>query len=132
MSFLADGAYALCADLVRRILFRWSMISVGDLHAVDGGQIWKVVPGAAKVLRAYSMEVGVCTRFARHEDASRNMLNDLSEEGVPLVQENRTIGPRLCQGGSSLQLRKPPGWEWLLWAVALAPGLALSTPWWSE
>jgi len=111
-----------------RILFRWSKISVGELRAVDGGQIWRVVSGAANVLRAYSMEVGVRTRLLVKETRPGICSANLSEEGVPLVQEDRTIGPRLCQGGSSLQLRKPPGQGWLLWAVAFAPGLALSTP----
>ena len=32
------------------------------LRAVDVGQFLRVVPGAAKVPRAYSVEVGVCTR----------------------------------------------------------------------
>ena len=111
-----------------RILFRWSKISVGELRAVDGGQIWRVVSGAANVLRAYSMEVGVRTRLLVKETRPGICSANLSEEGVPLVQEDRTIGPRLCQGGSSLQLRKPPGQGWLLWAVAFAPGLALSDP----
>ena len=74
----------------------------------------------------------MCHAFARHEDASWNLLNDLSKKRGPDGADNRTIGPRLCQGGSSLQLRKPPGQEWLLWAFAFAPGLALSTPWRSE
>jgi hypothetical protein len=46
-----------------RILFRWSNVSVGDLRAVDGGEIWRVVNGSSNLLRAYSMEVGVRTRF---------------------------------------------------------------------
>ena len=60
----ADEVHALCADPSNgTIFFRWSKISVWDIRAIDVGPISRVVPGAVRFFRAYSIKVGVCTRL---------------------------------------------------------------------